>query len=67
MATTETQVRGSKRRAEAGNGRMLLVSRYEPELIGTIVSLRPYPKLWVRRQRNKDARTQKATLEAGAG
>lgn len=58
--------RGSHTLTEAGAGRTLLVSRYEPELIGTLVFLRPYLKRWVRRQRQKDAQTLKASLEAGA-
>jgi uncharacterized protein YndB with AHSA1/START domain len=57
--------RGSHTLAEAGKGRTLLVSRYEPELIGTLVFLRPYLKRWLRRQRHKDAQTLKAALEDG--
>ncbi len=56
--------RGSHTLAEAGEGRTLLVSRYEPELIGTLVFLSPYLKWWLRRQRRKDAQTLKANLEA---
>lgn len=55
--------RGSHSLAEAGDGRTLVVSRYEPELTGTLVLLRPYFKWWLRRQRRKDAQTLKATLE----
>jgi DNA-binding PadR family transcriptional regulator len=55
--------RGSYSLTEAGKGRTLLVSRYEPELLGTLVLLRPYFKWWLRRQRTKDAQTLKAALE----
>ncbi len=57
--------RGSPTLAEAGPGRTLLVTRYEPELTGTLVFMRPYLKRWVRRQRQRDAQTLKALLEAG--
>ena len=52
--------------APAGEGRTLLVSRYHPELSGTMVLMRPYLKRWLRRQRRADAQTLKALLEAGA-
>jgi len=55
--------RGSHSLLEAGESRTLLVSRYEPELIGTLVLLRPYLSWWLRRQRRKDAQTLKAALE----
>jgi hypothetical protein len=42
----------------------LLVSRYQPELTGTQVLLRPYLKRWLRRRRLADAQTLKACLEA---
>jgi uncharacterized protein YndB with AHSA1/START domain len=58
--------RGSHTLSEAGEGSTLLVSRYQPELIGTLVLLRPYLKWWLRRQRRKDAQTLKAALESGA-
>jgi hypothetical protein len=44
----------------------LLVSRYRPELTGTLVLLRPYLKRWLRRQRRADAQTLKALIEADA-
>jgi uncharacterized protein YndB with AHSA1/START domain len=56
--------RGSHTLAEAGAGRTLLVSRYQPELTGTNALLRPYLKRWLRRQRLADAQTLKALLEA---
>jgi len=59
--------RGSHDLTKGGEGRTLLVSRYEPELIGTLVLMRPYLKWWLRRQRRKDAQTLKALLEDGAG
>ena len=55
--------RGSHTLTEAGEGRTLLVTRYEPELIGTLVLLRPYLWWWLRRQRPKDAQVLKAALE----
>jgi uncharacterized protein YndB with AHSA1/START domain len=58
--------RGSHTLTEAGDGDTLLLSRYEPELIGALVFLRPYLSWWLRRQRRKDAQTLKAALEAGA-
>lgn len=59
--------RGSHALAEAGEGRTLLVSRYQPELTGTLVPLRPYLRWWLRHQRRKDAQTLKATLEEARG
>jgi uncharacterized protein YndB with AHSA1/START domain len=58
--------RGSHAIADAGEGRTLLVSRYQPELTGTQVLLRPYLKRWLRRRRLADARTLKTLLEADA-
>jgi uncharacterized protein YndB with AHSA1/START domain len=57
--------RGSHELAPAGEGRTLLVSRYQPELSGTNVLLGPYLKRWLRRRRLADAQTLKASLEAG--
>ena len=57
--------RGSQNLAEAGEERTLLVSRYEPELTGTLVLMRPYLKRWLRRQRQKDAQALKSILEGG--
>jgi uncharacterized protein YndB with AHSA1/START domain len=56
--------RGSFALAPAGEGRTLLVSRYQPELTGTQVLLRPYLERWLRRRRLADAQTLKACLEA---
>jgi hypothetical protein len=61
-----TRPRGSHSLTEAGEGRTLLVSRYQPELIGPPVFMRPYLSWWLRRQRRKDAEALKATLEQGA-
>jgi uncharacterized protein YndB with AHSA1/START domain len=58
--------RGSHELAQAGEGRTLLVSRYQPELSGTNVLLGPYLKRWLRRQRRADAQTLKALLESDA-
>jgi uncharacterized protein YndB with AHSA1/START domain len=56
--------RGSHELAEVGEGRTLLVSRYQPELTGTNVLLGPYLKRWLRRQRLADSHVLKASLEA---
>ncbi len=58
--------RGSHTLSDVGEGRTLLVSRYEPELTGTLALMRPYLKWWLRRQRCRDAQTLKAALEADA-
>jgi uncharacterized protein YndB with AHSA1/START domain len=58
--------RGSHTLADAGDGRTLLVSRYDPELSGTQVLLRPYLKRWLRRERLASARALKALVEAAA-
>lgn len=55
--------RGSHTLSQAGDGRTLLVTRYQPELIGTLVFLRPYFTWWLRRQRRQDAKTLKTILE----
>jgi uncharacterized protein YndB with AHSA1/START domain len=58
--------RGSHALTQAGEGRTLLVSRYQPELTGTQVLLRPYLERWLRRRRLADAQVLKASLEVGA-
>jgi uncharacterized protein YndB with AHSA1/START domain len=58
--------RGSHALTQAGEGGTLLVSRYQPELTGTQVLLRPYLERWLRRRRLADAQVLKASLEAGA-
>ena len=58
--------RGSHTLSAAGEGRTLLVSRYDPELTGTLVLLRPYLKWWLRNQRARDAQTLKTILEGEA-
>jgi uncharacterized protein YndB with AHSA1/START domain len=58
--------RGSHELSDAGSGRTLVVSRYEPELTGTQALLRPYLRRWLRRQRAEDAQKLKALLETGA-
>ena len=58
--------RGSHELTEVGEGRTLLVTRYQPELTGTQVLLRRYLKRWLRRRRREDAQTLKALIEAGA-
>jgi uncharacterized protein YndB with AHSA1/START domain len=56
--------RGSHTLTETGAGRTSLVSRYQPELIGTQVLLAPYLKRWLRRRRLADMQTLKALVEA---
>jgi uncharacterized protein YndB with AHSA1/START domain len=41
-----------------------LVSRYQPELTGTLALMRPAIKRWLRRQRTADARRLKWLLES---
>lgn len=48
----------------AGVGRSLFKSRWQPELTGTQVLLRPYLKRWLRRRRQADTNTVKTMLEA---
>jgi uncharacterized protein YndB with AHSA1/START domain len=56
--------RGSHELSPAGEGRTLVVSRYQPELSGTNLLLGPYLKRWLRQRRLADAQTLKASLEA---
>ena len=49
--------------SEAGGGRSRLVARFQPELSGTQVLLKPYLKRWLRRQRTHDAQVLKSILE----
>jgi len=58
--------RGSFEVVDAGEGRTLFTSRYQPELSGTQVMLRPYLKRWLRRRRVTDTQVLKAMLEADA-
>ena len=55
--------RGSFNLSETGPGRTRLVARFEPELTGTLVLMRPYLKRGLRRRRRDDAMTLKAKLE----
>jgi uncharacterized protein YndB with AHSA1/START domain len=58
--------RGFMEVTTAGEGHTRLVSRYQPELFGTMALLRPYLRRWLRRQRLKDAKRLKALLETHA-
>jgi uncharacterized protein YndB with AHSA1/START domain len=58
--------RGSFEVSDAGGGRTRLVSRFQPELSGTMVLLRPFLARWLRKQRLVDTRRLKGLLEAGA-
>jgi uncharacterized protein YndB with AHSA1/START domain len=58
--------RGSFEVVDAGEGRTLFTGRYQPELSGTQVMLRPYLKRWLRRRRVTDSQVLKAMLEADA-
>ena len=58
--------RGSHTLTETGESRTLLVSHYRPELVGTLVLLRPYLKGWLSRERRASALALKALAEAEA-
>ena len=47
----------------AGEARARLVSRYQPELFGTMALMRPFLRRWLQRQRLKDAKHLKEMLE----
>jgi uncharacterized protein YndB with AHSA1/START domain len=51
--------------AAIGESRTRLVSRYQPELTGTLALMRPILKRWLRRQRAADAQRLKRLLEFG--
>lgn len=55
--------RGSFEVKELSADRSRLVSRYEPELSGLLVLMRPALKRWVKRQRTTDAHRLKGILE----
>jgi uncharacterized protein YndB with AHSA1/START domain len=57
--------RGYHEVTAAGGGRSRLLSRYQPQLTGTLALLRPAIKRWLRRQRAADARRLKQLLESG--
>ena len=59
--------RGFHEVTDAGEGRTRLVSRYQPELTGILVLMRPYVRRWLRRQRAADAQHLKRLLESGRG
>jgi len=55
--------RGSLEVTELAAGRTRFVSRYEPELSGLLVLLRPTLTRWVRKQRTADTQHLKQMLE----
>lgn len=55
--------RGFHEVTTAGEGRTRLVSRFQPELSGTLALMRPAIKRWLRRQRAADAQRLKRLLE----
>lgn len=57
--------RGFHEVTTAGEGRTRLVSRFQPELSGTLALMRPAIKRWLRRQRAADAQRLKRLLELG--
>jgi uncharacterized protein YndB with AHSA1/START domain len=57
--------RGFLEVSAASEGRARLVSRYQPELSGTLVLMRPAFQRWLRRQRAADAQRLKRLLESG--
>ena len=50
-----------------GPRRTHFVSRYQPELIGTLALMRPVIKRWLRRQRTADTKHLKQLLESNRG
>ena len=56
--------RGSFEVVDAGEGHTRFVARFQPELTGMQVLLRPYLKRWLTRRRMTDTQTLKAMLEA---
>jgi uncharacterized protein YndB with AHSA1/START domain len=58
--------RGSLEVVDAGERHTLFTGRYQPELSGMQVLLKPYLKRWLRRRRVADGQTLKALLEADA-
>ncbi len=55
--------RGFMEVTTAGEARARLVSRYQPELFGTMALMRPFLRRWLQRQRLKDAKHLKEMLE----
>jgi uncharacterized protein YndB with AHSA1/START domain len=51
--------------AATGERRTRFVSRYQPELTGTLALMRPVLKRWLRRQRTVDTERLKQLLESG--
>lgn len=58
--------RGFTEVTTAAEGHTRLVSRYQPELFGTMALMRPYFRRWLHMRRTKDARHLKQLLEARA-
>jgi uncharacterized protein YndB with AHSA1/START domain len=56
--------RGSYNLSQLGDGTTRLLTRFEPELSGTQVLLRPYLSRWLRRTRTADMQTLKSLVEA---
>jgi|SRR5262245_15641292 len=56
--------RGSFEVIQIGPGRTRFISRYRPELTGTMALLRPYVARWFRKQRRADSQRLKGLLEA---
>ena len=50
--------------SKVGEDHTRLVSRYQPELFGTMVLMRPYLRRWLSRQRTKDTEHLKQMLES---
>lgn len=58
--------RGFMEVAKAGEDRTRLMSRFQPELFGTMALMRPYLRRWLSRRRTKDAEHLKQLLESPA-
>jgi uncharacterized protein YndB with AHSA1/START domain len=58
--------RGFTEVTTTSEGHTRLVSRYQPELFGTMALMRPYLERWLHRRRTKDTKRLKQLLEARA-
>ncbi len=57
--------RGSFELTATGERRTRFVSRYQPELTGTMALMRPILRRWLRKQRTADTQRLKELLESG--
>jgi hypothetical protein len=57
--------RGSFKVVATSTGHTRFVSRYQPELTGTMALMRPILRRWLRKQRTADTQRLKELLESG--